>query len=486
MAGMAEMNTTLVEHEAPMACEDLISSLRRFSTLDGLTEEEFRWLAENGIETIHEDGEHIFRAGEVLEHLAFVLDGSFQFRLVRSGTLGVFVGRAGQITGKIPYSRMKSAAGDGFAVGRTRAMYIHQSRFPEMLATIPSMTQRCVSVLLDRVREMTRVEQQADKIASLGKLAANLSHELKNPASAARSAATSLSKELRNYGNQKFRLGALNLSDESKEAYRVWATSVQGLLNTTGPDTSDSIETAAREDVFTEWLERHNIPDPWTIAPTLAETAITTSHLDELVASIPTEALSTALCSFASALRSERMTDTVIDATARIFDLISAIQDYSYMDQAPIQEIDVTQSLDATLAMFGSRLGKIEVLHDFAPVLPPIPAYGSELNQVWTELIENAIDAMSEEGGILTLRARVSGGSFLVEICDSGHGIPPEVLPRIFEPFFTTKPLGKGLGLGLDNASRVVSKHGGSMTVTSEAGNTCFQVNLPLEGTGAY
>src|SRR6187402_2789711 len=217
MASMAEMNATLVEHEAPMACEDLISSLRRFSTLDGLTEEEFRWLAENGIETIHEDGEHIFRAGVVLEHLAFVLDGSFQFRLVRSGTLGVFVGRAGQITGKIPFSRMKSAAGDGFAVGRTRAMYIHQSRFPEMLSTIPSMAQRCVSVLLDRVREMTRVEQQADKIASLGKLAANLSHELKNPASAARSAATSLSKELRNYGNQKFPLERLIFQTKAKK-----------------------------------------------------------------------------------------------------------------------------------------------------------------------------------------------------------------------------------------------------------------------------
>lgn len=482
---MAEMEALLNPSEVGSPCEDLISSLRRFSSLEGLTEDEFQWLASHGEERISDDGAVLFRSGDLLEHLTFLLEGGYQIRIPLSGTLGLFVGRPGQMTGKIPFSRMKTVGGDGFCIGRTRALYVHESHFAEMMVAIPSMAQRCVSVLLDRVREMTRVQQQADKIASLGKLAANLSHELKNPASAARSAATSLSTELRQYGNQKFQLGALQLSEEDKKFYQAWSVSVQELLRSKAPIDTDSIAESQREDEFTQWLNRRNISEPWTIAPTLAETALSTAHLDHLTERLPAHALPIALRALASALRAERMTDTVIDATARIFNLISAIQDYSYMDQAPIQEIDVAQSLEATLAMFSARLLEIKVIKDFAPVLPPVPAYGSELNQVWTELIQNSIDAMPT-GGTLTLRAKVSGDTFFLEICDTGSGVPDEILPRIFEPFFTTKQLGMGLGLGLDNASRILSKHGGSISVTSKPGDTCFQVNLPLEGTGAY
>jgi signal transduction histidine kinase len=485
MPEIQQLDTEMFVPQPHSPCEDLMSSLRRIGALEGLTEEEFRWLARNSEEITAEDGQILFRTGEPLEHLTFLLEGSIHVRRPGAGSLGFFVSRAGQLTGKLPYSRMKVAGFDGFAAGHTRALFLHQSKFPEMLAAIPSMAQRSVSVLLDRVREMTRVEQQADKLAALGKLAANLSHELKNPASAARSAATTLSAELRNYGRQKFLLGSLCLSEEHQAAYRAWAGSIEALLTTAAPPSSDSIVVSAREDLFTAWLETHKIAEPWTIAPTLAETSLDISHLESLAAALPAAALPTALASFVSGMRAERMTDTVVDATARIFDLISAIQDYSYMDQAPIQELELTQSLESTLAMFSSRIAGIYVERDYAPVLPPVTAYGSELNQVWTELIENAIDAMDGQG-TLTLRAKVSGGAFLVEICDTGHGIPSEALPRIFEPFFTTKSLGVGLGLGLDNASRIVSKHGGSLTVTSNPGDTCFQVHLPLEGTGTY
>ena len=176
----------------------------------------------------------------------------------------------------------------------------------------------------------------------------------------------------------------------------------------------------------------------------------------------------------------------------RIFDLISAIKDYSYMDQAPIQEIDVHQSLDTTLTMFNSLRDGVRIERDYDPTLPMISAYGSELNQVWTELINNALEAMASDSpdgrphGTLRLKTSHSAETVTVELWNTGPGIPPEILSRIFEPFFTTKPPGKGLGLGLDAVNRIIQRHGGSITVESKPGSTCFQVRLPIERAGAY
>jgi signal transduction histidine kinase len=191
------------------------------------------------------------------------------------------------------------------------------------------------------------------------------------------------------------------------------------------------------------------------------------------------------MSTFASSLRVERMAETILTSTVRIFDLISAIKDYSYMDQAPIQDVDLPASLENTLSMFASRLNGITVETDFDPALGPIAAYGSELNQVWTALIENAIDAMPN-GGSLKLKTRLQGQLALVEIWDSGVGVPQELQSRIFEPFFTTKPPGKGLGLGLDTAHRIVSRHSGFLRVESKPGATCFQVRLPVDQAEAY
>jgi signal transduction histidine kinase len=179
------------------------------------------------------------------------------------------------------------------------------------------------------------------------------------------------------------------------------------------------------------------------------------------------------------------MAETVVDSTVRIFDLISAIKDYSYMDQAPIQDVDLSQSLENTLVMFNSRLKNVSVELEFDSALPPVSAYGSELNQVWTALIENALEAMHNHG-TLRLTTHLSGQLALVEVWDSGSGIDPSIRSRIFEPFFTTKAPGRGLGLGLDTVQRIVNKHSGFVTVESKAGATCFQVRLPLDRAEAY
>jgi signal transduction histidine kinase len=472
----------------PTPLPEIIAALRTIVQLEGLSDEEYTWLATHCTERIGPDGSIVFREGEPASRLNFILRGEVHVRRRHTGPIALFIGRAGQMTGLLPFSRMKSYGGDGYAVGPVWAVDIHKDLFPEMLAAIPSMGQRAVSVLLDRVREVTRMEQQTEKLVALGKLAANLSHELNNPASAAQRSAASLFGELRQYGELKYNLGKLCLSEEESQRYRDWVKSARERMaaySSLAVAPASPIATSDREDELARWLDAHNVPSPWTIAPSLAETRLPIETLDELAAALSPDVLPVAVATIASSLRVERMAETVVDSTVRIFDLISAIKDYSYMDQAPIQEVDLPQSLETTLSMFGSRLQNIKVELQFDPAVPYVSAYGSELNQVWTELIENALDAMHGQG-TLRLQTHLAGQMVLVEVWDSGPGVEPELKSRIFEPFFTTKAPGRGLGLGLDTAHRIVSKHSGFLTVESKPGATCFQVRIPLDQAQAY
>lgn len=448
-------------------------------------------MATHGTERLVRDGSIMFHNGEPAHHMTVLLRGEIHVRR-SNGPVMYFVGRSAHLTGKLPFSRMVTYGGDGYAVGEVWTLDFEESRFPELLAAVPQMAQLSVSTLLDRVREVTRIEQQAEKLNALGKLAANLSHELNNPASAARSAANNLWTELRNYGDQKFRLGSLCFSQETKQAYGAWVESLRNLVQENGrPLRAEVGDVADREETLLRWLDSHGVADAWRIAPVLAETQIQPRHMDGLAAIVQGDALTISLGAFASALHAERMTNAVIDSTRRIFDLISAIKDYSYMDQAPIQEIDLREALENTLVMLQSRLGSVEVRREYENDVPRISAYGGELNQVWTELVENALDAMevcqNTQTSVLTLRLCCAGSTVVVEVCDNGPGIPEGIRTRIFEPFFSTKAVGAGLGLGLDTANRLVTKHRGQLRVeTSRPGETCIQVRLPVEQTGAY
>lgn len=470
-------------------CEEIVAALRRIEALDGMSDQDYLWLAENGIEHKAEPGAVMFREGDPPIGMNIMLAGEVHIRRAQSGNVSFFIARMGQMSGILPYSRMKGYGGTGYAVGTVWTLDILKEKFPDMLAAIPSMAQRCVGVLLNRVREVTRMEGQADKLAALGKLAANLAHELNNPASAAQRSAASLFTELRDYGARKYALGAIGLSCQTTDQLQAWVNRTReamGQFEQTDPVAESSpLAGADREAVILEWLEAHNVPDAWTLAPAIAETHFPVAYLNDFAREFPADVLAPAMQAFASSLRVERMAETIIGSTVRIFDLISAIKDYSYMDQAPIQDVDLAQSLERTLSMVGSRLTGIHVKTDFDPELPAIDAYGSELNQVWTALIENALDAMPN-GGTLSLKTKLQGQMAVVEVRDTGEGIPPELESRIFEPFFTTKAPGKGLGLGLDTVQRIVSKHSGFVTVQSKPGDTCFQVRLPLDRAQAY
>jgi signal transduction histidine kinase len=462
----------------------LVEALRQVAPLAGLTDEEYLWLATNGSELFVDANVTVFDQGEPADAMTILLKGEIQVQRDRIGASPVmFIGRAGQITGLLPYSRMKTWGGRGVTTAPTWAVRYDRSLFPRMLAEIPSMTQRVVSILLDRSREVTRMEQQTEKLNALGKLAGNLAHELNNPASAAQRAASGMLQELEIFGHERFRLGSLCFQPEHVHALREWDEHMRHSLE--GKPTLTPTEIAIREEALVRWLQERHIPNTGQIAPELAEAGITPEHLAALPTFLTPESTALLLSQHASTLRAERMAEAMLDSTARIFDLIRAIKDYSYMDQAPIQDVDVPQSLETTLAMLGSRLQHVVVERNYEANLPLISAYGSELNQVWTSLLENALDAIKNRGRI-TLRVRRASELILAEVEDDGPGIPKEQQSLIFEPFFTTKAPGHGLGLGLDTAQRIVRMHRGFLIVASMPGRTCFQVALPLQQTGAY
>jgi signal transduction histidine kinase len=461
---------------------EIIEALKRVPTLQGMTDCEYQWLAEHGTESFASAGTTLFHEGEPATDMVVLLRGEIHVRRERAGPSALFIGRSGQITGLLPFSRMKTYGGHGFAAADTWSLQYGRELFPEMIVAVPSMTQRCVSVLLDRVREVTRLEQQTEKLTALGKLAGNLAHELNNPASAAQRAASGLLNELKVYGQQKFKLGGLCLDPAHLKQLHHWQETVREHGRS---HEQNALGNPAREDALQTWLAQHGVEETWQISPEMAELGVSIEQLDELEKLLNGAPLSIVLAQFASSVRTERMAVAMLDSTARIFDLISAIKDYSYMDQAPIQEIDIPQAIENTLIMLQSRLGKVEVERNYEPGLPLISAYGSELNQVWMSLLENALDAMEDEGK-LTLTVRVSGELMLIEISDNGVGIPAELQDRIFEPFFTTKAPGSGLGLGLDTVQRVVRRHRGYVSVESKPGATCFQVRLPIEQLQAY
>ncbi|MGB6133890.1 MAG: ATP-binding protein [Acidobacteriaceae bacterium] len=465
----------------PTPIPEIVAALRRVSALHGLTDGELEWLATNCEEVSAAAGAPLFREGDPATKMTILLSGEIHVRRSQGG-LALFVGRAGQITGVLPFSRMKTHGGQGYASSDVWGLQIDRERFPEMLEAIPSMGQRCVTVLLDRVREMTRLEQQTEKLNALGKLAGNLAHELNNPASAAQRAASGMLEELRTLGHQKYLLGGLCLDERPLQGIRAWRARMDEQARARPADT---ITQGEREDRLQRWLRAHGVEQTWQVVPDLAELGVTERDLDDLAELLGGQHLEIVLSQFASSVRTERMAQVMLDSTARIFDLIAAVKDYSWMDQAPIQQVDIPQSLETTLAMLQSRLEKVEVERRYAADLPRIAAYASELNQVWMALIENALDAMQDRGR-LTLSAHCLGEFLVVEIWDDGPGIPEDVQGRIFEPFYTTKAPGSGLGLGLDTAQRIVRQHRGYLHVTSQPGATCFQVRLPVEPLQAY
>ncbi len=355
---------------SPTPVEEIAAALDRIGPLQGLPLEDRVWLATHGKEVVAEAGDVLFEEDAPAEHMILILKGEIHVRRQHGGPMALFIGRAGQMTGVLPFSRMKGYGGQGFAISPVWALLIHKSLFPEMLQAIPSMGQRVVSTLLDRVREVTRIEQQAEKLTALGKLAGNLAHELNNPASAAQRAASSLVAELRANRQNRFKLVNLCLSEEQVRAVEAWEqrSSATAIYRASRRTRASFI---AREEAIRTWLSSLGCPEVWEVAPQLAEQGVTVADLEELRTLLGANEICVSLQFFARYLRSSRSVQTLVNSTARIFDLISAVKAYSYMDRAPILEVDVPAGLDATVQMLQSRMTSVQVVARLRARLAP-------------------------------------------------------------------------------------------------------------------
>ena len=482
------MKSTVENIEQAERIADIVAALATIEDLNGLTEEEFTWLATHGTERFGKDGDLIFSQGTPPSHLMFILKGSVLVHRHSSSPVSVLIGQTGRITGKTPFSRIKAWNADGRASGDTWILELHDSQFPELLTAIPSMTQRVVHVLLERNREYKRAEEQIGKLAAVNNLAANLAHELNNPASAVKSAASHLLSAAEGRPERvRYQIGMALGTEDRLNPYLDWLFKLRSTVSRYHQNVSGSalVDTTTLEDSLLSWLEEKGFAEAWKLAPRLAEADIQLSSLQELERLVPADALCVALNDVMAALEQEASLRLVSEAADRIFRFVTAIKDYSYMDRHPVQDVNIGESLDTVLHLFQPRLAGITVRRRYGADVPSLKAFGSELNQAWAALIENSLDAMGDSG-TLTLSAKLQGKTILVEITDTGRGIPAELASRVFEPFFTTKPFGKGLGLGLDTVQRVIQKHCGAVAFDSKPKQTTFHVRLPLDRSGVY
>jgi len=439
---------------------------------DGLPEDQIEWFLSEAEELHFKAGDTLVAGGEPADAMFVILEGQLQARGELGGETVIVTVTPGQVTGRLPFSRMKVFTFSVRALTDVRMLRFPESRFQSLVQNMPELAQRLVGMMTDRVREMTRREQQRDRLAALGKLSAGLAHELNNPASAAKRAASQLREMVKKIRNAAHELGRRELTATQKAEIE----KLEASLSQNNEPPADPLTLSALEDDLDSLLRSHGQNDLWQLASDLARRNIQPEVLESLFAVLDPAAARAALVRIATTVEAVGLLDEIESSTARISDLVCAIKEYTYMDQAPVQNVDVVKSLENTLTIMNHKLKRgVAVQRDYQRIPLLVNSFGSELNQVWTNLIDNAIDAMGGKGE-LRVRTYRQNDCVVVEIADNGPGISPDVQAHIFEPFYTTKGVGEGTGLGLDTVQRIGKKHHGSIEVISQPGETRFQV----------
>jgi len=441
-----------------------------------LPDDQIDWFISQSEEMRLKAGEPYFREGDPADAMFVILEGQLQARGELGGETIVISIKPGDVTGVLPFSRMKQFTVGVRAITDARVMRFPVSLFPNLIQKMPELTQRLVGLMSDRIRETTRMEQQRDRLASLGKLSAGLAHELNNPASAAKRATSQLREVLKRIRDASHELGRRDLTAAQKSEIEKLETSF--VQRDEVPPNALTISDL--EDQIDSLLRSHGQNDLWQMAADLARKNVKPEALESLFANLDADTARAALVRIAASVEIADLLNEIESGTSRISDLVRAIKEYTFMDQSPVQNVDIVKSLETTLTILNHKLKRgVVVQRDYERFPFLVNSFGSELNQVWTNLIDNAIDAMHGKGE-LRVRTYREDNCVVVEIGDNGPGILPTVKPHIFEPFFTTKGVGEGTGLGLDTVQRIVKKHRGNIQVTSKPGDTRFQVWLPL------
>ena len=446
--------------------------------LAGAPPDQLDWLAARGHLVKLEGGGFLATKGSEVLGLYIILSGRLSIHVDRgAGPQKVMEWRGGDVSGMLPYSRLAGSPGDVKAEEPAEIFVIPRQEIPVLIRDCYELTSIFVHVMVDRARQFTSSDLQVEKMSSLGKLAAGLAHELNNPASALARSAKGLRLGLAELEASSRALGAARLSEAQQDA----VSKARGLCLAAGGATfgRSPIEQADREDALADWLGLHGADV--TAAEALADSAVTLESLDELARTLDGDALRTTLPWLVAGCSTSRLVSEIEASAAKIHNLVAAVKGFTYMDQATMPKpVDVRQGLADTLAILNAKArGKSVSVSLAAPAdLPHVPGFGGELNQVWANLVDNALDAARER---VEVGAGRQGSSIVVRVVDDGPGLPAEIRERIFDPFFTTKPVGQGTGLGLDIARRIVRKHQGEIEVDSHPGRTEFRVTLPLD-----
>jgi len=444
----------------------------------GLPEDQIEWFLSEAEVLQFKTGEALINGGEPADAMFVLLEGQLQARGELGGETVILNIDPGQVTGRLPFSRMKTFTFSARALTDCRILRFPESKYHDLVQKMPELTQRLVGMMTDRVREMTRREQQRDRLAALGKLSAGLAHELNNPASAARRASSQLRDILTKIRDAAHELGRRDLTATQKaEIEKMEACIIQHK-----DPPLDTLAMSDLEEQLDSLLRSHGQNDLWQMAAGLAQRNIQPSVLESIFAEFDPGTARAALVRIAAVAEVYGLLDEIESSTARISDLVLAIKEYTYMDQAPVQNVDIVKSLETTLTILNHKLKRgVTVQREYQRMPLLVNSFGSELNQVWTNIIDNAIDAMGGKGQ-LRVRTYRDDTCVVVEIGDNGPGISPEVQTHIFEPFFTTKGVGEGTGLGLDLVHRIVQKMSGFVTFKSVPGDTRFHVRIPIQG----
>ena len=454
------------------------SELKRIPMFADLPEEQLEWFLSQTHELFVKAGDIYSRQGDSADFMFVVLEGQIQARGEIGGETIIFAINQGDITGVLPFSRMKQFTINMRAMTDSRILQYPVAKFQDLVQRMPELTQRLVGMMSDRIRETTRIEQQRDRLAALGKLSAGLAHELNNPASAARRATSQLRAVMKKIKEASHNLGRRDLTAAQKSEIEKLETSL-AQVDTPPPD---ALTISDLEEKIESLLQARGLNNLWMLSGELARRGVQPQTLESLFTTLDAETARLALVRIAASLEIASLLNEIEGSTTRISDLVRAIKEYTYMDQSPVQNVDIVKSLENTLTIMNHKLKRgVEVKRDYEKIPLLVDSVGSELNQVWTNLIDNDMDAKGGKG-ILRVRTCREDGWVMVEIGDSGPGIPPDVEAHIFEPFFTTKKVGEGTGLGLDTVQRIVKKHRGNIQLDSVPGNTRFQVWLPLAG----
>ena len=445
------------------------------------TEEQLEQLYPYGTERSYEEGEYLFTEKEAVDTFYVVLEGKVRISL-KSESDTVAIHPPGEFTGGLAILTGKSSRHRAQAILPSRILEIPAQSFQKLTNERPEIGEIFISTLARRIRQSQAWLRQQEKMAALGKLSAGLAHELNNPAAAARRAAFDLREE--SLKAQRLAL-AHDERFTSTQREHLEALGSETTKASSTPVFLDTLERSDREDELADWLEDHGIEDGFELAPTLVSAGLDAGRLDALTKgpdSLYGEALAGALEWLGATLNLATLADEIGQSTGRISELVRAMKEYSHMDKTAMREVDVREGLESTLTILAHKLKKgVSVEKEYAEGLPRICANGGELNQVWTNIVDNAVDAMRGHGNLKVKTSR-DDGHVLVEISDDGPGIPREAKNRVFEPFFTTKGVGEGTGLGLDIVRRIVTGHGGEVRVDSAPGATTFKVRLPIDG----